>query len=44
MTVVFGYTVWDVARLRDKQWYYDNGYITFQQLYDAGILKIYYVA
>lgn len=33
------YTVWDVAGLRDKQWYYDNGYITFQQLYDAEVLK-----
>lgn len=32
-------TVWSISRLRDKQWYYDNGYITFQQLYDAGILK-----
>jgi len=32
-------TVWSISRLRDKQWYYDNGYITFQQIYDAGILK-----
>ena len=32
-------TVWSISRLRDKQWYYDNGYITFQQLYDAGVLK-----
>lgn len=34
-----GPTVWNISRLRDKQWYYDNGYITFQQLYDAGVLK-----
>lgn len=32
-------TVWSISRLRDKQWYYENGYITFQQLYDAGVLK-----
>ena len=32
-------TVWDISRLRDKQWYYDQGFITFQQLYDAKILK-----
>ena len=31
-------TVWDIASLRKKQWYYDNGYITFEQLYDAGVL------
>ena len=34
-----GPTVWNISRLRDKQWYYDNGYITFQQLYDAGVLR-----
>ena len=33
------HTVWEVSSLRDKQWYYDNGYITFEQLYAAGILK-----
>lgn len=32
-------TVWNVYNLRNKQWYYDNGYVTFQQLYDAGFLK-----
>ena len=31
-------TVWDVANLRNKQSYYDNGYITFAQLYGAGVL------
>ena len=34
-----GPTVWDISRLRDKQWYYDQGFITFQQLYDAKVLK-----
>ncbi|QNL98222.1 DUF2779 domain-containing protein [Treponema sp. Marseille-Q4132] len=33
------HTVWEVASLRNKQWYYDNGYVTFEQLYDAGILE-----
>lgn len=33
------HTIWEVYSLRDKQWYYDNGFITFEQLYDAGILK-----
>ena len=33
------HTVWEVANLRNKQWYYDNGYITFEQLYEAGVLK-----
>lgn len=32
------HTVWEISRLRNKQWYYDNGYITFEQLYDAGVL------
>lgn len=33
------HTVWEVASLRNKQRYYDNGLITFEQLYDAGVLK-----
>ncbi len=32
-------TVWDIANFRNKQECYDNGIITFQQIYDAGILK-----
>lgn len=32
-------TVWDIAKLRNKQAYYDQGLITFRQLYDAGVLK-----
>ncbi len=33
------HTIWDIASLTKKQWYYDNGYITFEQLYEAGVLK-----
>ena len=34
-----GPTVWDIANYRKKQQMYDKGLITFQQLYDAGVLK-----
>ena len=34
-------TVWDIANLKTekKQEYYDNGFITFEQLYNSGVLK-----
>lgn len=34
-------TVWDIANLKTetKQAHYDNGLITFEQLYNAGVLK-----
>lgn len=34
-----GPTVWDICNYRKKQQMYDKGLITFQQLYDAGVLK-----
>lgn len=33
------FTVWDIAKFTKAQEYYDNGIITFEQIYNAGVLK-----
>lgn len=34
-----GFTVWNIANFRKKQQFYDKGLITFEQIYEAGVLK-----
>ena len=34
-----GFTVWNISDFRKKQQCYDKGLITFEQLYEAGVLK-----